>query len=396
MRSSLALVPVLACLAACDRPRAHVPRSALEPVVARDMEAVPAGSVPAGLVERLGGARLILLGESHYVQEHQEFLVALLPHLHAAGVRHLLQEDMHATAWTGEEYVMARSDLIPPVMDRFDRTLLAGLRAFNDGLPPADRIHYGGFDMNHWVGIFAEYAGEFQRRFGKVAALDPVLAAPPDSAAYQAALDALPAALAADAEALSAALGADPYALLLELVEVEAQSLRLRKLGTAGHLPREELIRARVLEVLRRAGGSPVAVNCGGFHAQKQQVFGPDFEATGSWLARHPELYGGDAGRLRTFAFLGARGWRKSSFDGPPWWLDVVGQAGPDDLIRILAEQAGPRLAFLPLDSPVFVSGAVELRWDGQAGSGPIGAAFDGIVLYPDVSLLASLSRSGG
>lgn len=378
--------------------KAHLPRVTLEPIVARDLVTVATGSVPDPLIQRIAGARVVLLGESHYVQEHQEFLVALLPHLHAAGVRTLMQEDMHVTAWTGEEYAQGRSDVLPVEIEAFDRTLLEGLRAFNAPLAPEDRIHFVGFDMNHWIGTFSKYAAEFERRFGTVAEIHPLLATVPDSSAYENALRALPAALAADAAALTASLGADRYALLVDLVDVELQSLPLRRLGEGRHPPRELLIRARILGALQQAAGAAIAVNCGGFHAQKQHVAGPDYETVGTWLATHPESYGGDASKLISIAFMGAKGWRKASFDDVnSWWLDVAAQTDRDDLVRIMAETAGPQqLAFLPLSDPTLATGHVEFDWDGEVDYGVLGSAFDGVVLYPNVTVLASLAALGG
>jgi erythromycin esterase-like protein len=201
-RPLLAAVAILAACGPSSRPTpAGAPRGVVFPVVARDAVLVPAGTVPDALVAELAGARVVLFGEIHYAEEHQAFLVALLARLQTSGFRLVLEEAMHATAWTGEEYIQLRSMALPPHLARFDLALLDGLRALNAGLPEADRIHFGGFDMNNWSDAFQAGAGEFQARFGHVAVLDDVMAASPGSTAYAAALRAVPARLATDAAA---------------------------------------------------------------------------------------------------------------------------------------------------------------------------------------------------
>lgn len=393
----LAALAAAAGLCACaPRPETVVlppgaPRSALLPVVARDAVTVPAGTVPDALAADLARARLVVLGEIHYVEEHQAFLVALLARLQAAGFRLVVEEAMHATAWTGEEYVLGRSAVLPPQLGRFDRALLDGLRALNQGLPEAERVHFAGFDMNHWAEAFPAGATAFQARFGPVAALADLLAAAPGSAAYQAALEALPGRLAADRAAIVAAVGPERAAQLSDLVEVERRSLPLRQALDAA--AREVLIRERVARELAGAGTAGVVLNCGMTHAQRVTLMGPVREVVGTWLAAHPEAYGGDPGAMRVVAFAGARGSRLAAFDDPaPWSFDLVAEDPDDSLTRILAEHAGDRLAWLPLADPVFSSGPVRADYGRDLTALPLGRQFDGLVLYPRVSVLRSLA----
>lgn len=366
-------------------------REALVPVVDRDAVVFAPGTVPAALVEHLAGGRLVLLGETHYVQEHQELLVALLAQLQGAGFRRVLQEEMHAAAWTGDEYAMLRSDVLPVHVAAFNRTLLEGLRALNAGLPEAERVHFVGFDLNHSTGLLPEYLRIFQDRIGTVPQLDPLLAATPDSAQYAAALEALPAALEVDAPAISAAIGADRYAQLLDLVEVERKSLRHRR--SRDLVARELFIRERILKALAEAGVSPVAVNCGAFHAQKSPADPTMWEPVGAWLAAHAEAYGGDPASLRSVFFLPARGEiLDDCCSGSPRPIDVVRDAPSHDLVRILAERAGTSDAWLPFEDPIF-SRPVEVDGGGMLVVIPnISAVFDGLISYSDVSVLESLA----
>jgi hypothetical protein len=364
----------------------------VEAIVERDARFVSPGAVPEGLAAELPGTRLLLLGETHYLEEHQQFLVALLPQLHAAGFRTLLEEALHATAWTGEEYVMGRSASLLRPLALLDQALLDGLRAFNAGLAEPDRIHFAGIDMNHWPGVFQAGAAEFQARFGQVATLDEIMAARPDDAAYLAALGTLPGRLAADRTALQATLGPARAAQLAELVEVEVRSQPLRARWDDGS--REAIFVDRVAAALSSAGGRGVAVNCGMNHAQKETLSGPTPVALGTWLARHPETHGGDPASLKAIAFAAGRGERLWHFDDQaPWGFDLLAEAPPNSLTRLLAEKAAGRLAWLPLADPALSSADIRIDFGGGDGRVvPVGRQFDGIVLYPRASPLRSLS----
>lgn len=386
-----ALALLIGCSAFDQAPLSGAPRAVLQPIVARDAIFTAPGTAPDALVTRLASSRLLLLGETHYVEEHQQLLAALLPRLHAAGFRTLVDEMPHATAWTGEEYVMGRGATVPRPLAMFDQALLDGLRAFNAGLPDADRIHFAGFDMNHWPSHFQTGVSEFQARFGPVAALDQVMATTPDTPAYLTALQALPASLAADRLALEASLGSRRLAQLTELVEVErrSQPLRVRFDDAA----REAIIVERVAATLSAAGGSGLVVNCGMNHAQKETLSGPTAQVVGTWLAHHPETYGGNPAGLTSIAFAGARGLRLSHFSDPvAWSFDLTAEDPDNSLTRILAELAADQLAWLPLGNPVFSSQAVTVDYGHAVQVLPVGRQYDWVVLYPSVSVLRSLS----
>jgi len=387
---ALLLAAAAACSSAGGPPAPGVPAPRVAAVVERDARLSPAGQAPDSLVSWLAGSRVILLGEVHYVEEHQQLVADLLGRLHAAGLRHLAQETSGAVAWTGEEYVMLRGTSLPRELEMFDRALLEALRIFNRGLPEADRIHYAGFDMNHWPGMFQTGLAELQARFGVVPALAGVMAARPDTPAYAAALADLPGQLAADRASIEAALGPERYRLLSDLVALESRSLPLRT--SFSNVAREAIIVDRVAEVLRLAGGAVVAVGCGMNHAQRTTLSGPTPVVLGTWLAAHPELYGGSANGLRAVAFAGARGQRISRFDDAvPWSFDLVREDPPNSLTRILAEKAEASLAWLPLVDPLWTTSDVLVDYGRDVHVLPVGEQFDALVLYPSVTVLRSL-----
>jgi erythromycin esterase-like protein len=389
MTCRVARCALLLAAAACGN-RSDIPRARIEPVVARDATFFGPDAVPDALAAALAGRRVVLLGETHYVQEHQDFLVRLLPRLHAAGFRFILQEDSQAMAWPGEEYAMLRSDELPDDVAAFDRTLLSGLRAFNASLPEAERIHFAGFDMNHSDGLFGSAAAEFQRRFGQVPQLEAALGARPRSSGYAVELDTAAARLEAEREGVIAIVGAGRYAELVDLVDVERKSVPVRSQFTDD--AREAIIRERVAKALAAAGSAAVAVNTGMNHAQKEKFMGATSEYVGTWLKNHPEVYGGDREKMLSIAFTGGRGTRRTeAWTTGTWTFDVTKDAAENDLIRIVAEQAAGQSAWLPLPDPIF-----EERIDIDLGRSIYTVRprrqFDAFVVYPDVSVLESLS----
>jgi hypothetical protein len=371
-------------------PISTVPRGAIEPVVARDAVLFAPDGVPDAIDALLGGARLVVFGEAHYVEEHQRFLVRLLPKLHAAGLRVLLQEEMTASAWAGDEYARLRSDALPIEVGALNRILLDGLRAFNAGLAEADRIAFEGVDANHWPDILQTALADFQVRFGAVAALAGLMAAPPDSAAYQAALAALPATLAGQAADLEAQLGPARHALLLDLVDVELRSLpwRLRQDGAA----REAIIERRVAAALAAAGSGPVALNMGAWHSQRVRQMPPSLQPVAAWLAVTPSVYGGDPAALRVIACVPARGMSIANFTDPWAFAFDVRHQAENDLTRILSERAGDQAALLPLADPVFDGAALSFALTRNVFLLQPGRLWDALVLYPSATVLTSLA----
>jgi hypothetical protein len=174
------------------------------------------------------------------------------------------------------------------------------------------------------------------------------------------------------------------------MVAIEVRSGPLRFLMDPD--ARESIIRDRITTELLAAGEVGVAVNCGANHAQKTTLGGPTATVVGTWLAGHPEVYGGDGARLRSIAFAGARGSIRSHYyDTTSASFDVVADGPENSLLRIVAEHAGDRVAFLPLRDPLFSSEDVLLDMAGTQVLVRLGLQYDGLVLYPRISVLRSL-----
>ena len=63
----------------------------LEQIVQRDGVPFKAGSIPDEILDHLAASRVVLVGETHFIGEHTQFMDELLRELHARGFRQYLR-----------------------------------------------------------------------------------------------------------------------------------------------------------------------------------------------------------------------------------------------------------------------------------------------------------------
>lgn len=356
-------------------------RKELQTVIEDAAQVFEHGSLPPGLVNRISRAQVTLLGETHYVQEHQEMLVALFPELQRAGYRQLGVESMQAFGWILDDYVRGSRDDYPQGLAPLDSFWIEGLRDFNAPLAREDQIGVFCFDMNHWSDSFQQSLlamsreldhPELKRYAGEILLLDP------GSTGYRRAL-----------ESLYTLELSDPWMeRLTRMVEIEEQSIGLR--DSMKDSAREALI-IRLVEEQLDAGTGKVVVNTGMFHAQRQVFMGTIRRRLGTIL---DERYDQNPDALFSLAVFGFTGERRNRFYDtesvgitPPW------QRKENNLTRLLWEL--PRRGeggniFIPLDDPLFQeSMGVAYSFD-ELRAAP-GRQFDAYLVFSSISVLRSM-----
>ncbi|TVQ96686.1 MAG: hypothetical protein EA403_15830 [Spirochaetaceae bacterium] len=391
--------------------------SAVDDAIATRARLFNPETVPSELVEALRSHRLVLFGESHYVQEHQDFVVLLLQELHPHGLRWFAEELSHASGWAVDDYVRGRRDDPPPSVARMNQTYLIGLRAFNATLPPSERIRFRYIDMNHNPTAFRTSLQMMKRETDLSpveAEITAVLALDPYEEEYLDALHALERSArlmdATDAAAepgVGAALrdraGDRWFHRLRETLEIEIRSFALRLQWDVAD--RERIMIDLVHAILDESDNDMVTVNTGMFHAQRQRFMGTRQEWLGEYLARNPQLTeGAEPGSHSGFcsiAFFGMRGERiRHSRDQNPQPMRPLAELPQHNLSRRIADAAGAAAGggeipavFLPLDHPAF-----DRRMLVSYGFSPVRAIparqFDAFVVYPEVSVLRSLQAT--
>ena len=360
------------------------------------------GEVPEALVQMLSGRRVILLGETHYVQEHQEFVLELLKRLHPKGLRWFTQEMPHAYSWIVEDYVLGLRDDYPESARRMDEYWIEGLRSFNAGLPVVERIRMRYMDMNHAHDAFMLSLSWMVRRtpVGERVVLlaSSVLATTPGTDAYEEAVTELVDRLDAESDALMNEFG-PWYHRLREAVRIEIRSLDLRKEHDAH--ARERIMTDLAERTIDEADGSAVAINVGMYHAQKRRYMGTRQEWLGEYLASNAERFGG-AGELYSIAFWGFDGERLRTFmDRDPQAVPPAMERPASNLSRQIAETVArldgadrpQSAAFLDLSHPVFARRMRVAFTHSPLPTAP-GRQFDAYVVFPEISVLESIRRS--
>lgn len=360
-------------------------------------------TVPAELVHALSGRRVVLLGETHYVQEHQEFVLELLKGLHPHGMRWFAQEMSHACGWIIEDYVRGVRADYPDSARRMDEYWIEGLRDFNESLPEAERIGVRYIDMNHPPDAFMLSLSWMVRGTGigeEIAPLaEGVLETRPGTEAYIEAVMNLDRRLASGSERLKDALGARWYSRLAEAVEVELRSIPIRKQHDVH--ARERIMIDLAVRTIDDAAGSPVAINVGMYHAQLRRYMGTRQEWLGEYLAANAGHFGGTQ-QLYSIAFWGFAGERvRSPADSDPQAVPAAMLRPPSNLSRQIAEIVARRdeadrpesAAFLDLSHPVFAKRMPVAFTHSPLRAAP-GRQFDAYLIFPRISVLDSIRRS--
>ncbi len=401
-RSALPLLALLLsgilALAGCVTADSPGVRDALD----AQIETFVPGEVPEALVQTLSARRVILLGETHYVQEHQEFVLELLRRLHQSGLRWFTQEMAHAYSWIVEDYVLGLREDYPEPARRMDEYWIEGLRSFNADLPEAERIRMRYMDMNHAPDAFMVSLSWMVNRTPVGQRVGPlasnVFATTPGTDAYVEAVTELADRLGAASDALMDELG-PWYQRLAEAVWIEIRSLPLR--GEHDVHARERIMIDLADRTIDEAAGSAVAINVGMYHAQKRRYMGTRQEWLGEYLAADADRFGG-AGQLYSIAFWG--------FDGERirWFLDREPQPVPaamerpaSNLSRQIAEAVTRRdgadrpesAAFVDLSHPVFARRMPVAFVHSPLRAAP-GRQFDAYVIFPEIRVLESIRRN--
>jgi hypothetical protein len=364
----------------------EVPLEVLAGTVERDGIAFTDPAIPDQVVERLAPYRVLVLGETHHLREHYAFVARLLGALHAYGFRQLLVEWPQMADWILEDYVsggLLEPNWVPPLS--LGAPLFAAIRDFNDTLPADERLHVHAIDVN-----LDEYGGAqaFRNLLGALAthlptpgALTAFLQADYSTpATQQNAVQALLASLETDQSMLRPSWGSDWYDTIVQMVEVELQSVAIRALRSAWYDVtarfREDAMKQ--LADARIAGyGHGTVINVGGNHAQKAHLKGTKQEWLGDYLVHHSAA---TAGSVFIVSVVAARIELESGGAGTPY--DVRTTSPGNELFRAMVDVWPGQTVFLPLDDPVFTGGGVVVNYEDTIYVCALKEQYDAVLQY--------------
>jgi hypothetical protein len=384
------LLAVVMAATSCSGPSLSARRAIVEKSAVR----LGSGDLPTPFLDEVGSARVLFFGETHYVAEHQAMLARLAVALGPRGFGLVLNEGMAADSFLDDAYVQGLIGELPRSARAFDGAWLDVLRAHNAGLPPSDRIHVGLFDMDHFGDEFGSVvdfcAGLLEAREpAKAVALRGLFAGIKAGR---------PAGGLSSGEADAFVAGLGPLGLeawmrggLADAARAELASVPLReKWSDEG---REAFIAERIASFVAAYPGSRIVVNCGMNHAQKEAFLsGPKLDYARTRIAALP-AFKDDPAAAYSLAALPLRGEGIDHFyDKDASSYDLAASSDPAGLIRLLGEAGGGGPAFLSLRGGDFRSTAWvwQDRWSSYRLKP--GAAFDGLLVYPEGHIPSGLA----
>ncbi len=377
---------LLAGTLACGSNPTGPPESILAPVIESDGIAFDGQAIPAELIDRLAPHRVVVVGETHHLTEHRQFMAALVRELHARGFRELVMELPQMVDWLLVEYVRDGAAVPPGWQLPVDlgHELLAAVRDFNRTVPEGEQVLVRGIDAN-----LDEYGGtdSFLDLFGWYAARLPdpgpigtFLASPYDTPAEQTtAISRLQNDLGARRAGLEVTWGPPAFETVAAMVEAERASVPIRA-DRKDHYEtsvraREELIKRLCDERIAASPGGTL-INIGGNHAQKRRMKGTELEWLGDYLVHRSEVANGSVFVLVVSAA------RIVSPDGATTLFDLSASP-PNELFRMMQAAFPDRTVFLPLDDPLFMDEGVLVNFEEQIYSSRLKRVYDAALQYP-------------
>ncbi|NIV16116.1 MAG: hypothetical protein GWN62_34125 [Aliifodinibius sp.] len=369
----------------CEHSTEVVETRDLESAVRENLIIHNGEEIPRQLVDIAEQKRILILGETHYIQEHQEFVSKLLQRLHAEGYRIFLIETFHAFSWMVADYVFGEIDYLPDHIRFFDNYWLEAIRNFNANLEDTEKIKFFYMDVNHWRDNFISSLLEIEKILGGQPLFDGIKSRQIDSPNYKSALLTLSNTISQNAAMYKTEWGNKWYERINEMIDVEIKSSNFRtsRDDNLREATMFDIIQSRIPE----NRNIKVAINCGSHHAQKNGLMGPKIK----WITPYlNEIYPDD---IYSIAFIGIKGERKSSFSDPNVIeFNLIRETSNNDLIRIIGVEAGPNMATLPLESSVFNKNVRVTYVSGSTFHLSPASQFDALITYPRVSILNSMS----
>jgi hypothetical protein len=355
----------------------------LEQVVARDGVSFAAESIPIGVLDRLAQHKLVVVGETHLIREHQEFMAELVQELHSRGFRQLLLEFPHMADWLLADFVQdwGLEGWQPPTWSF--GLLCTAIRDFNRTLPEDQRIQVRGIDVNlsDYGGLndFLALMRTLSEHLSDPGPIDAFLSAqhhPPE--VHEEALTGLRDDLQARRTELIDAWGSYWYDTVAEMVDVELVSVTVRAIREDDY---DQSVKTREKEMKRLADvrlagyAHRTLLNVGGNHAQKERLKGTEQEWLGDYLVHRSAEVGGSSIVL---GFVAAKVVLGSAVQ-----YDILDDSPEDEIFRLMYETWPEQIVFMPLDDPIFATSGVKMNFEGQIHRSSPKRHYDVFVQYP-------------
>ena len=355
----------------------------LKSIVENEVISMDGSSISPAMVDLMEDNEILIFGETHYVQEHQDYLVGLLPELSAQGYKVIFQELFNAFSWMVNDYILGEVSEIPEFLLYFDATLIEGIKKFNTSVEDDDKIQLVYMDVNHWEDNFSRSIEAIKEALGGSEIIDELLALDVNANNYKPSLLSIHTSFQSQPENHISELGEKWFLRIDQLIRNEITSHDIRTNGSSQQ--REEFMRDIIVSHLESFSGDKILINTGMYHAQKNVFMGNN-------IIRLRQLLDNKSHEIESIAFVGIRGFTKSRFNETKKTpFDLVEKATGDDLIKIMDEYGSRHKALLPLNHNYFDNDIRISYLNGTTITAPIGQQFDAIITFPEISVLKSM-----
>lgn len=391
-RSLIFIVAVFLILNSCgdtqliDAPSEGEIDEATYSIVENDLSLIIDQQLPEDLVNNLAQSEVVVFGETHYVQEHQEFLVSILPQLSELGYNYVFDELFHAFSWVVQDYVNGERDEIPEFIRFFNQELIEGIKAFNATVDDDHKMNLVYFDINHWRDNFTKALDLVELEIGDQPIFEEIFMQTANSSAYIMALGSLQEILSDQEANYRTEWGDLWYDRLVDMLEVELVSVQFR--NARDDRAREEKMFDNLMTYVDFNTSSKYLVNTGMSHAQKNNYMSNSTTRIGAMLANITD-------NLHTMSFIGLSGERKFRFyDTDHLAFDLSQSVSTNDMTKYLAEFSANQMSYLPLSDDHFSANLQKISYsEGTTIFAHVGRQFDAIVCYPSISILDSMDE---
>jgi len=353
-------------------------------------------NIPEGVIERLDGKKVVVIGEYHGVQEHIDLVTDLALALHEQShFSQLLIELSHALGWMVEDYVSGLSDDILPFLIQNQQVDLARIRHYNLKLPSEKRIKVHAVDINHNPSFirasllslleyntleYTEILENFIRQFDNI---ENIMT---DSELFYGLIEALHSDLISERLYLAEAWGETWFNRLVDIAEMELASILCRRPLEQGDVElrskmREDTIKSMVDGYMENGEGGTL-VNIGFYHAQNSHFLGTQNEWLGEYLRSSSPHSKGESYSLVVVPAKGEIKWGDSYRN-----IDIAAGRRKNELFSTMYRLSSGNTAFLSLDDDIFQNELIHLNYHYELLEINPKRQFDGYILLPKVTL---------
>ncbi len=352
----------------------------IEAAVNKDLVLFSKGGLPSELQKSLDSNQIIFLGETHYLQEHQEFVCNILNHISSDSIV-LITESIGVNNWLVEDYIKGKISYLPNTVRFFDNYWIETIRAINKS---ERNIQLFFMDVNHWKSNLKSAIIEIEKSNGLIPEFQKIKNIKADSEEYDSELSELLNKFQNNTNAYKKRFGDVWYERYTRIIKNELLSSSYRK--THKENIRENFMFDFIVEQIEKNPAKKILVNCGMYHAQKETMMGTKIKRLACLIN---EIYPNNS---YSIAFIGIKGERKFRFhDENSIQFNILNETSRKNLINIIGNKAGSQYSFLPLSDFIF-SKKMKITYISLSTGKYIPVnQFDAIITIPEVNLLNSM-----